>query len=554
MYALLLILSVLNPISAYAQAFMRTPTPLYGCDVSRGGAICYLNQTQPRCPDNYGTPSRLFGCRGELWRANGRLQDYAYAGYWGGTRSIPNARNQCNVRTYGAQGNGRADDTAAIQRAITDCARHNNGSVVYFPAGTYQIRSQLMMTRSVVLRGAARNQTTLYFPRSLADINNNILSETQMSPYSYGNGVIRFAGWVDYTRWSLGAVTANAMRGGYRVQVSNATKFTAGQWILITQQNPSGGALIADLLRRCGTLGTFNSQRSENAVKHATRIRSVSIANRLLTLDRPLPWNISRSFSPRVFSFNNTINGAGVESLTILFPSNVKYSGHWRERGYNGISFSNVHNSWIRNVDIRNFDVGISMNCMFCTIDGVRLFSVSQRAITQRMMNVTGHNGIWLGSTDVLVQNVQVNTQLHHSISVSNVASGCVIKRAWSAQGVQLILDHHRAAPYATLWTDINVGRSTRWRESSGLESYGGANAAAFTTFWNIRSDIDIGLPGSTTGDQRSFGGWVNIVGMRTRANATDQQCNWYGENPNRLYPTDLHAAMRSSMSTRLRA
>jgi polygalacturonase len=58
-----------------------------------------------------------------------------------------------NVKDYGAVGNGKADDTAAIQRAISDGGRCGPGgcqsstttpAVVYFPQGTYLISASLI--------------------------------------------------------------------------------------------------------------------------------------------------------------------------------------------------------------------------------------------------------------------------------------------------------------------------------------------------------------------------------------------------------------------------
>ncbi|HEU5351514.1 MAG TPA: glycoside hydrolase family 28 protein [Terracidiphilus sp.] len=46
------------------------------------------------------------------------------------------ARTVCNVRTYGATGNGRTKDTAAIQKAIDACAQRGGG-IVLLQAGTY---------------------------------------------------------------------------------------------------------------------------------------------------------------------------------------------------------------------------------------------------------------------------------------------------------------------------------------------------------------------------------------------------------------------------------
>ena len=53
-----------------------------------------------------------------------------------------------NVVSYGAKGDGRTDDTAAINSAITACitrAKPNNGCILYFPAGVY-------LTTGLVLR------------------------------------------------------------------------------------------------------------------------------------------------------------------------------------------------------------------------------------------------------------------------------------------------------------------------------------------------------------------------------------------------------------------
>ena len=54
-----------------------------------------------------------------------------------------------NVKTeYGAVGDGKADDTAAIQKALLDVRRSGSPKrVLYFPAGTYRITSTLRLDR-----------------------------------------------------------------------------------------------------------------------------------------------------------------------------------------------------------------------------------------------------------------------------------------------------------------------------------------------------------------------------------------------------------------------
>jgi hypothetical protein len=78
-----------------------------------------------------------------------------------------------NVKAYGAVGDGVADDTAAIQAAITAATLQisNNsatavsakGSIVYFPMGIYKITSTLHLSSGVSIRGAGMRTTQLRF-------------------------------------------------------------------------------------------------------------------------------------------------------------------------------------------------------------------------------------------------------------------------------------------------------------------------------------------------------------------------------------------------------
>lgn len=56
-----------------------------------------------------------------------------------------------SVTAYGAQGDGRTDDTSAFQKAMDACAI--NGGIVHVPAGKYLIKTFLKIPRSVTLEG-----------------------------------------------------------------------------------------------------------------------------------------------------------------------------------------------------------------------------------------------------------------------------------------------------------------------------------------------------------------------------------------------------------------
>lgn len=58
---------------------------------------------------------------------------------------------------YLAKGDGRADDTAALQKAIDDCPA---GKAVFLPEGTYRTTAELRIKgKGIVLRGAGPNKT-----------------------------------------------------------------------------------------------------------------------------------------------------------------------------------------------------------------------------------------------------------------------------------------------------------------------------------------------------------------------------------------------------------
>src|ERR671923_166896 len=65
-----------------------------------------------------------------------------------------------NVREFGAAGNGRTNDTAAINRAIDKCSASAGGDVL-FPAGTYSAASihlksnvRFVLDKNAVITGA----------------------------------------------------------------------------------------------------------------------------------------------------------------------------------------------------------------------------------------------------------------------------------------------------------------------------------------------------------------------------------------------------------------
>src|SRR5947207_8352596 len=78
-------------------------------------------------------------------------------------RPAPASDTWTNVRTLGAKGDGQADDTEAIQKAI---AAHR---VLYFPSGSYKVRDTIALKPDTVLIGLHPGTTQLTLAESTPD-------------------------------------------------------------------------------------------------------------------------------------------------------------------------------------------------------------------------------------------------------------------------------------------------------------------------------------------------------------------------------------------------
>ena len=84
-------------------------------------------------------------------------------GFAGGDEFVGPFASWANVRTYGAQGDGVADDTSAIQNAFNDLGNPGRPLVLYLPAGTYRITRTLSLSlrRNISILGEHPAATTI---------------------------------------------------------------------------------------------------------------------------------------------------------------------------------------------------------------------------------------------------------------------------------------------------------------------------------------------------------------------------------------------------------
>ncbi|MEC7519052.1 MAG: glycosyl hydrolase family 28-related protein [Myxococcota bacterium] len=460
--------------------------------------------------------SPLWGEEGEAFDPRGRLMDWSFAGYHAGEDPLPSPPVVADVRDFGAVGDGVTDDGAALEAAI---AAAGEGGTVRVPAGRYLSRRRLSLTPGVVLEGAGRGDTTLFFPEALEDVYPGERN------WSFGGGFIQASGASRMPE--LTTVVAPARRGDTRIVVADASVVSVGDWILIRQTDVDGQLmrrLHADLVDG----GTDNV--GDVGMRFPTRVLAVD--GDALTLERALPLDVELAWSPTVLAEESGRREVGVRGLTIAFP-HTAYPGHFAERGYNAIHFERVWHGFVEDVRIENADYGVSFtSSFFCTASGVVLETTASRGALE------GHHGLNNGhGGDNLFVDFDVRAVFVHDLTNEWYAHGVVFTRG---RGASLSMDHHRAAPYQTLWTELHLGDGARAFTSGGRGDRG-PHTAAYDTLWNVTADAPFGFPAG------SYGPRMTYVGVGVRGEPPASALEWHVEDiaAADIEPANLWEAMR---------
>jgi pectate lyase-like protein len=467
--------------------------------------------------------SELWGVAGEKWGAESRLPNFSYAGYHCGEADIPDLPVVANVRTFGAKGDGEADDTQAFLNAIAQ----TDGGAIYIPPGRYKLTKVIEIRKpNLVLRGAGPDQTTLYFPTPLNAIKPNWGHTTggrRTSNYSWSGGLLWIKGSFQSTQ--LAEVTAPAQRHATGLEISTTDGMKVGDQVEIFLRDDAQKSLTRHLYSGDpGDISLFKGSTGSLVVTVQ------KIAPQKVVFDRPLRFAVELAWTPIIRRFAPTVREVGIENLCIEFPP-APYNGHFSELGYNAIAMSGVADCWVRNVKIMHADSGMFLGGKFCTVTGVNFES---RRKPNR--DCTGHHGVILGGTDNLFTDFRFDTKFIHDLGVSKNHAGNVFS---NGSGVDLNFDHHRRAPYENLYTDLDVGLGSRMWACGGGRSLG-KHCGARGTFWGIRAQRPQKYPGPNFGPVS-----MNLVGIQTnQASIMSATGKWFEAiDPLKLEPQNLHQA-----------
>lgn len=470
-----------------------------------------------------GQVSGLWGENGEKWQAGGRLPDFSFAGYQRGEKPIPDVPVVANVKDFGAVGDGVGDDTEAFRRAVAEAKLSEGVGAILIPAGRYLVTDIVEIKRSgVVLRGEGPEKTTIYINKTLQEVKPNMAATTDGRPtsnYSWSGGFFWMRG--SFGSQQLATVTKAAKLGQSEIEVSSTEKLKVGQTIEVQVRDTAENTLAEHLYE--GQPGGMTKLKGSSKASLTARI--TKIEGSVVGLDRALRFDTREEWQPRVLSFEPTVKECGIENLRFEFPV-TPYKGHFTEWGFNPMAFSGVADCWARNIVIDECDSGLFPSGRFCTFENIT-FNSSRAADEQ---NATGHHGIYLGGDDNLFTGFVFNMRFIHDISVSHCA-GNVIS---DGRGMDLCFDHHKRAPYANLYTNIDMGAGARpWKCGGGADL--GKHTAARETFWNLRAKRDIAWPFEGFGPDM-----MNLVGIQSEKPAI-RAGKWF--EPGEVTPRNLHLA-----------
>ncbi|MFA4945569.1 MAG: glycosyl hydrolase family 28-related protein [Lentisphaeria bacterium] len=478
--------------------------------------------------------SELWGAKGEAWKPDGRLPEFSFAGYQCGERPIPDLPVAGTVRDFGAKGDGIADDTAAFNRAIAGTP----AGAVLVPAGRYRITGFVTIAKpGLVLRGEGPAASVLLFDRPLTEVKPNWGATTtgeRTSNYSWSGGYFVIQG--DLRPGPAIRVTAEAKRGACTVAVASTAGLAAGRWVEIQVQDDAARSLTAFLYN--GDPGSITALQPAHT-RQPARIAAIDAATRQVRLDRPLRFDLRAAWQPRLATLDPSVTESGIERLRFEFPA-APWHGEFSELGYNAIELTGVAHCWIRDVRIHNAESGIYASGMHCTLAGI-VFTAKKPVATQEKYmapeGCVGHHGLTTNGPDNLVTGFDFQACYVHDLTVEGFsAAGNVYA---GGMGRDLCFDHHRKAPHANLFTNLDCGAGNRiWRSGGGAHL--GQHCAGWETFWNLRAAKPLAPPPKGWGAAT-----MNLVGLAGTAPAAAGPGQWWVEPipPAAVEPRDLHAA-----------
>lgn len=474
------------------------------------------------CGHHGPAPSESAGTRGWIpavwteYQAEGptgsRLPDFSRAGYAMGSRPIPGVEGPVFDVTdprFGAIPDDGRDDTAAIQAAV-DAAGAAGGGVVLLPRGRYEIRKTanapyLRITRDhVVLRGEGNGPggtlLVLGSPGPAGAVRRLGTVPALQEPRS--GAAVAVIG--PEAREALTEYTESLLRGGRRVAVSDTSRLSVGQLVVIEFEDPridvehpapEKADMAAQLTHPFrlteDQVDTFGA--AGRKITWIVRIAEIP-DRRTVVLAKPARFDQLLRYRPRIHAFHG-VEGVGIEDLRIesRWPGNYRHHKPHvgkdgavirtaREQDYlwNGIWMSYAVDGWVRGITFKDLTQGVIVS-----------HSADLTLRDLRFEGIDGHAGVTIGrSNDVLLTGAEFFARLVHPVTLTMMASGNVVTDCEAhydgrddETATDAVIDFHGMFPFENLFENLRGFYICPGGDMSVLPHAGVRNV-----FWNIEA------------------------------------------------------------------
>jgi hypothetical protein len=284
---------------------------------------------------------------------------------------IPSYPVFCSVRdaAYGAKGDGQADDTAAIQKALDACPA---GKAVHAPAGTYRLTGELKISKGIVLRGDGPEKTRLV---------NEAAAGSIIAICNFDEAEVR------------AKITGGGAKGSTSLEVDDASRFQPGDMVLIDQLNDPELVDIQGCGGACTWAGREGGRRAMGQLAQVEGRKG-----NVLALSRPLYSTLKEALAPEVLKTRKTfIARAGIEDLYVEGKTPKRTDQKSSIRIWNSLY------CWVKNVESYRGWFGGHV-----TLQRSLGCEVRDSCFHHANAFGAGHGyGVWLfsGTTDALVEN-----------------------------------------------------------------------------------------------------------------------------------------------------
>jgi hypothetical protein len=360
-----------------------------------------------------------------------------------------------SASSLGVAPDSSGDVSVPLQRALDDLGAAGGG-ILQLDPGRYQLDFPLFVHHSnVVVRGAGKHETTLYFTRPLMEsIGGGVEWSWTGGQIFFVPKAVRVSSGETWLGGQQLAVVAPAARGSQVLEVSDTSSLVPGSMVLL-EVSDSDVPEYRLLCEMAGdVIGTKTFPWATTQVNGA-KLRWPVIVTRVLStttveIEQPLRITIHPQTPARLVELGPTLHDSGVEGLTIendLRPQ----TAHNVNPGSNGVCFQAVYDCWATDIHAVNCDVAFSMtSAKSCTLTGI---SAGGRALHHfTISRAQSHDNLIQGFEleDFTIPTVQ--GAFLHGISTENLSSGNVWRRGVLHTGT---FDSHRAMPFENLRTDI---------------------------------------------------------------------------------------------------